>query len=216
MRAAAAAQSGLRSSSAVAVGPVEEHVGTVVPDGAPDLDHEVGPGRIVGVGAEPGRLGHRGAGQGQVALRGRRHRPQVVAPGAVWCRGVAPLGQRRLEVARAEVPGAQRQQPARRTRRRRNRPARPPRWRAVCGQCPAVAPRCPMSSGPSGHSSPAPGRACDEAAGQRQHDRGREAVLGQLNGRGQHVGQRQPPVALVQGEPAVDGARHLHAADVAP
>ena len=56
--------------------------------------------------------------------------------------------------------------------------------------------------------------AVDEVAGQRQHDGRGEAVGGQLNGRGQHLGQRQPAVAFVQGEPAVDGAGHLHAADV--
>ena len=50
------------------VGAVEEHGGPVVPDGAPGLDENVGPLRIVRVGAEPGRLGHGGAGQRQVAL----------------------------------------------------------------------------------------------------------------------------------------------------
>ena len=71
------------------VGAVVEHGGAVVADGAPRLDEEVGPLRVVRVGAESGRLGHRGAGQRQVALRRRRHRPQLVAPGA-GAQGFAP------------------------------------------------------------------------------------------------------------------------------
>ena len=73
-----------------------------------------------------------------------------------------------------------------------------------------------MASGPSGQSSPAPGSRVHEMAGQRQQDRRREAVLGQFDGGGQDVVEGQPPVAIVQREPAVDGARHRHAADVAP
>ena len=58
------------------------------------------------------------------------------------------------------------------------------------------------------------GQRVDEMAGQRQHDGGGEALGGQLDRRGQDVVEGQPPVALVQGEPAVDRAGHLHAADV--
>ena len=53
-------------------------------------------------------------------------------------------------------------------------------------------------------------------AGQGQHDRGGEAFLGQLDRRRQDRRQWQPPVACVQGEPAVHGAGHRHAADVTP
>ena len=53
-------------------------------------------------------------------------------------------------------------------------------------------------------------------AGQRQHDGGGEALGRQLDRRRQHLVEGQPPVALVQREPAVDRAGHLHAADVAP
>ena len=60
------------------------------------------------------------------------------------------------------------------------------------------------------------GEGVDEMTGQRQHDGGGEPLGGQLDRRRQHLVERQPPVALVQGEPAVDGAGHLHAADVAP
>ena len=77
--AAAARRAGVEQR--VAVGTVVEHGGAVVADGAPGLDQEMGPLRVVRVGAEAGRLGHRGAGQGQVALRRGRHGPQVVAPG---------------------------------------------------------------------------------------------------------------------------------------
>ena len=61
-----------------------------------------------------------------------------------------------------------------------------------------------------------PGQHVDEMRGQRQHDGSGEAVGGQLDRRGQDVGERQPPVACVQREPTVHGARHRHAADVAP
>ena len=83
--AAAARRSGCEQR--VAVGAVEEHRRAVVAHGAPRLDEEMGPLGIVGIGPEPGRLGHRGAGQRQVALRRGRHRPQVVAPGRA-CSGV--------------------------------------------------------------------------------------------------------------------------------
>ena len=59
------------------------------------------------------------------------------------------------------------------------------------------------------------GDGVNEMAGQGQHDGRGEAVSGQFNGRRQDLGQRQPAVAFVQGEPAVDRAGHLHAADVA-
>ena len=60
------------------------------------------------------------------------------------------------------------------------------------------------------------GEGVHEMAGERQHDGRGEALLGQFDRGRQHLVERQPPVALVQGEPAVDGAGHLHAADVAP
>ena len=60
------------------------------------------------------------------------------------------------------------------------------------------------------------GEGVHEMAGQRQHDGSGEALLGQFDGGGEDLVERQPPVALVQGEPAVDGAGHRHAADVAP
>ena len=60
------------------------------------------------------------------------------------------------------------------------------------------------------------GQGVHEMAGQRQHDGGGKPLLGQLDRRRQHVLERQPPVALVQGEPAVDRAGHLHAAQVVP
>ena len=53
-------------------------------------------------------------------------------------------------------------------------------------------------------------------ARQGQHDGGREPVGGQLDRRPQDFLEGQPSVALVQGEPPVDGAGHRHAADVAP
>ena len=64
----------------LAVGSVVEHSRAVVPDGAPGLDHQVGPPRVVGFVPEPDGLGHGGSGQGQVALRGGGHRPELVAP----------------------------------------------------------------------------------------------------------------------------------------
>ena len=60
------------------------------------------------------------------------------------------------------------------------------------------------------------GERVHEMAGQRQQDGGGEALLGQFDGGGEDLAEGQPPVALVQGEPAVDGARDRHAPDVAP
>ncbi len=73
-----------------------------------------------------------------------------------------------------------------------------------------------MSSGPVRAELARAGQCVDEVAGQRQHDGGGEALRGELDRRGQDVLEREPPVALVQGQPAVDGTGHLHAADVAP
>ena len=70
--------------------------------------------------------------------------------------------------------------------------------------------------GPVGAQLAGTGKGMHEVAGQRQHDGRGIAVLGQFDGGGEDVSERQPPVALVQGEPTVDGAGHLHAADVAP
>ena len=98
-----------RVEERVAVGAVEEHGGAVVADGAPRLDEEMGPLRVVRLGPEPGRLGHRGAGEREVALRGGRHGPQVVAPGAGLQRR-APRRRAGGEVGRREVAAAQLEQ----------------------------------------------------------------------------------------------------------
>ena len=58
------------------------------------------------------------------------------------------------------------------------------------------------------------GQPVDEMAGQGQHHRRREALLSQLDRGGEHGRERQSPEALVQRQPAVDGAGHLRAADV--
>ena len=68
---------------------------------------------------------------------------------------------------------------------------------------------------PTGAQLAGPRERVDQMARQRQHDGGGEAVLGQLNRRRQHLVEREPAVAVMEGEPAVDGAGHLHAADVA-
>ena len=120
-----------------------------------------------------------------------------------------------------------RSRPARSGRRRASRRPRPnsPQVEAVA----AVAGDGAQRAGDAGEAHGLPdgqravraelagsGKGVDEMAGQRQHDGRGEALLGQFDGRRQHLLERQPAVALVQGEPAVDGARHLHAADVAP
>ena len=90
----------------LAVGAVEEHGRAVVADGAPRLDEKMGPLGIVRIGSETGRLGHHGPGQRQVALRRRRHGPQVVAP-RVGAQRRGPHGRAGGEVAGHEVAGAE-------------------------------------------------------------------------------------------------------------
>ena len=123
------------------------------------LDEQVGPLRIVRIGPEAGRLGHHGPGQRQVALRRRRHGPQVVAPGAGAQRR-APGRRAGGEVGRARSDRRRARAGPARTRPRRSRRGRGGRWRAACGRCPGSRTVWPMASGPSGQSSPAPGRAC--------------------------------------------------------
>ena len=196
------------------VGAVEEHVGTVVADGAPRLDEEVRPARVVGVGAEPRRVRDGGPGQREVALRGWRHGPEMVAPGPDAQR-LAPLGCVVGEVSRREVAVPELEQAA-----------------AELAAVEAVAPvarhgaqgagdagdahALPDLERPTGAELAGSRERVDEVTRQRQHDGGRKAVLGQLDRRGQHVAEREPAVAGVQGQPTVHGAGHLDAADVAP
>ncbi len=210
--AAAARRAGVEER--VAVGAVEEHRRAVVADGAPRLDEEMRPLGIVRIGPEPGRRGHRGAGQREVALRRGRHGPQFVAPGRRVQRR-APRRRAGGEVGRREVAAPQLQEA----------PAELPLVEAV----PAVSCDGAQRAGDAGHAHgladvegalraelAGAGEGVDEMAGQRQHDGGGEPLGSQFDRWRQHLVERQPPVALVQGEPAVDGAGHLHAADVAP
>ncbi len=125
------------SSRAVAVGAVVEHGGAVVPDGAPRLHQEVGPLRVVRVGPEPGRLGH------------RRHRPTSGSPATGAARSTA-RGPRPARSGVHQSPCWWRSRPARNGRRRapagpgrthpgRSRRVRRGRWRAACGRCPGSA-----------------------------------------------------------------------------
>ena len=73
---------------------------------------------------------------------------------------------------------------------------------------------CPMSSGPSGQSSPAPGSAWTRwLASASMIEAGKPSSASSIAGASTSA-EGQPAVALVQGQPAVDGAGHLHAADV--
>ncbi len=197
-----------------ALGAVEEHVGPVVADGAPRLDEEVGPARVVGIGAEPGRGRDVGAGQRQVALRGRRHGPQLVAPdrevqrlapsrpvGGEVLRCIEPVPE--LEQATPELAGVERVASV---------AGDGAQGAADAGQADALA----DFEWPVGAQLARPRQRVDEVAGQSQHDGGGKAFLGQLDRRCQDLHQGQPSVARVQGEPAVHRAGHRHAADVTP
>ena len=197
----------------VAVGAVEEHGRSVVADGAPRLDEKMGPLGIVGNGPEAGRLGHHGPGQREIALRGGWHGPQVVPPrvGAQWggprCCAGGEVGGREVPVAEVEEA-----------------PAELPLVEALAAVAGDGAQRAGdageahgLADGqrPVGAQLAGTGEGVHEMAGQRQHERSGKALLGQFDGGGEDIVERQPPVALVQGEPAVDGAGHLHAAYVA-
>lgn len=71
-----------------------------------------------------------------------------------------------------------------------------------------------------GHRSGGPvldvGHGGDRRRHEGQEDRCRPAVLGVLDGRGQDLGQREAPEAVVKGTPSVDTAGHGHGSDVAP
>ena len=138
-----------RVEERVAVGAVEEHRRAVVADGAPRLDEEMGPLRIVRFGPEPGRLGHRGAGQREVALRRGRHGPQVVAPGAGLQRR-APRRRAGGEVGRREVAAAQLEQAPAELALVEAVAAVARRWRAACGRSRARARSARCRAGPPG------------------------------------------------------------------
>ena len=105
--AAAARRSGSRSASPSA--PSKSTAGRSWPTARQRLDEQVGPLRVVRVGPEAGRLGHRGAGQREVALRRGRHGPQLVAPRAGAQRR-APRRRAGGEVGRREVAAAELEQ----------------------------------------------------------------------------------------------------------
>ena len=160
--------------------------------------------------------------------RPRRRRPASGSPATGAARSTGRGPRRRRAAACTTTPRWWRGRPGAKwppPSSSRPRPNSPPveavpavarRWRAACGRCPGSRTVCPMSSGPSGHSSPAPGRAWTRWLASASMMEAAKPSDGQLDRRRQHLVERQPPVALVQGEPAVDRAGHLHAADVAP
>ena len=112
MRAAAAARrAGSRSAAPSA--PSKSTSGRSWPTARHDSTSRWAQRRVVGIGAQAGRLGHRGAGQGQVALRGRGHRPQLMAPGAGAQRGrtTRPRGVSKSPGAKCPAPRSKRPRP---------------------------------------------------------------------------------------------------------
>ena len=149
--------------------------------GAPRLDEHMGPPGIVRVGPEPGRLGHRRAGQGQVALRRWRHRPQHVAPGRESQRR-APGRRADREVRRSEMAGAEPEQATTELPVVEGGASvvRDGAQRAGdAGQAHALA----DLERPGGAELARTGERVDEVAGQGQHDGGGEALVRQLDGR---------------------------------
>ncbi len=87
-----------------------QHVRTVVPGDLGGLDQQVGPPLVVGVGGERQRVGHERAAEREVALRIRRHGPQIhTERGGPERRH--PLGAADREVGVGEPPLAEAAQP---------------------------------------------------------------------------------------------------------
>ena len=195
-----------------AVGTVEEHRRAIEAGGAPRLGDQVRPQRVVGVGRDADLLGDPGAGECQVALGGRRNRPQVVAEGPQHQR-LDPLRQRSGQIVGRVLPVAQLEE--RSAELAAVEPVSSPR-----GQTP----KRPGDAGktdelsrlerPLGAELRRAGNVGDEMTGEGQDQRGGEAVLGQRDGRLQHRLPRKSSVALVQCQPSVDGTGNGNAPDV--
>ena len=184
-----------------AVGAVEEDRWSVVTDGSPRLDEEVGPLGIVDRSRAP-------------PPGPRRRRPVSGSP----AEGVAPStgrDPRRRRAAAWTTPRAlvAKSAGASGPGRGRGGPAAAPEVEAVA----AMAGHGTKRAGDAWEAHDLPdgqralraelagtGHRVHEMAGQRQQDRRREAVLGQFDGGGQDVVEGQPPVAIVQrvGQPS--------------
>ena len=177
------------------------------------LDQQVGPLRVGGVGREVEPLHDGRRREREIALRVRRNGPHPVAP-RVDAERLDPFGARRGQVvghvlaatereeARAELAAVEPVPPAVGDRRQRPRhPGAADHGAGLNGRRRSVV----VGAGQVEHLARGPG--VDRRGGKAV---GRVVPCGF-----EHLGHRQPPEALVQGEPSVDAAGNGHAADVA-
>ena len=190
-----------------------QDVGPVVTGGHGGLDEQVRPPGVVGIVRQREPLRDPRSGQGQVALGARRDGPQPVTP-RVQPQRLDPVRLAAGQIIGREVPATYGQETVPELALVEGAPSaladgaqRPGRARP--------ADRCARARRLSGQLlQPDAGRLVDRGQRTDEERRRREAVLGQRDGGGQHVGQREPAVACVERGPPVDAAGDRDRSDV--
>ena len=174
------------------------------------FDQQMGPPPVVGF-AEVESVGDPRPGQSEIALRGRGHRPQNMTEGLGPHR-LDPPGNRPRQVGLAVLAGSERDKALTEL--------------AAVEAVPAPLDDGPERTGCAGAPHHRSGPQTDRDVGVALHPghlrravgqqgRGREPVVSYPDGLGQHISQRQPPVASMQGQPTVHRAGHSHRGDIA-